>query len=209
MKIDKKLADVFRPSKERPAALRRMSGQLGMSYEAEEEYGMINLLKDFGLFRKGFRKKIHNLLHLRNEDLELDYNLFDYQYTIKAGNAVITRHQSVFFIQSKRFAVPEFQMRPEHFFHRIGTYLGMQDIDFVDHPVFSKKYLLQGPDEEMIRYKLDPKFRDYFSENEGWTVEGINYFLIFYRDRRLIAPAAFPHYYRKGMHIAQLLLEEA
>ncbi len=207
MKVDERLADLFRPNRKRPEDLRRVASRLGMSYAARDEYGTIKLLRDFRLFRLGFSKRIHNILHLRDEEGEMDIQLFDYRYTIKAGNAVVTRHQSVFFLQSKRFALPEFNMRPEHFFHRIGIFFGMQDIDFKDHPQFSQNYLLRGPDEEMIRHQLSPRFRDYFSEYDDWSVEGINYFLLLYRHKRLIAPAAFAPYLRKARYIAQLLLE--
>ncbi len=192
----------------RASAMQDVATSLGMSYRAKDEYGTRKLLGDFELFKRGGRKKVTNLMKKTEEDLELNTNIFDYQYTVSTGKSAVTLRQTVFFVQSKQLALPQFLLKPEHFFHRIGTYLGMQDIDFVDHPEFSRQYLLQGEDEDFIRRKLDADFRSYFTVEKNWTLEGLNYFLIFYRNKKRLAPEEIPEFYRKGKEIYQLIFEK-
>lgn len=192
----------------RAAAMKTVASHLGMSYRAKDEYGTRKLLGDFQLFRRGGRKKVTNLMKKKETDFDLETNIFDYQYTVSTGNSAATFRQTVFFVQSKQLALPQFLLKPEHFFHRIGTYLGMQDIDFVDHPKFSRQYLLQGEDEDLIRQKLTEDFRTYFTVEKNWTLEGLNYFLIFYRNKKRIPPEDLPEFYRKGKEIYNLLFEK-
>ncbi|MEM7379847.1 MAG: ABC-F family ATP-binding cassette domain-containing protein [Bacteroidota bacterium] len=56
--------------------------------------------------------------------------MFDYSYQRGKNNQKRTYRQTVFFVKSKKLGLPELFMKPESFFNMIGTYLGMQDIDF-------------------------------------------------------------------------------
>jgi hypothetical protein len=72
-------------------------------------------------------------------------------------------------------------MVPEKWYHRIGTYFGMQDIDFVEYPAFSHNYLLRGEDEAYIRHHFDhPEMIRYFDQQGFYSLEGMNYLMILY-----------------------------
>ena len=108
---------------------------LDAKFQKRDDYGQRNLLKDFSLFRQGHSRKIYNLI--TKTDSEKEMNIFDYHYVIQAGNTPVPVRQTVFFVNSKMLALPQFFMQPETFFHKIGQYLGMQDIDFEQFPKFS------------------------------------------------------------------------
>ena len=154
--------------------------KLSWPVHAEDEWGMIKWLLDFKLFKKGNRRKVCPLIILKNDDLEFT-SVFDYAYTISSQNSSRTFRQTVFFRYSKSLALPHFMMIPEKWFHRMGTYFGMQDIDFVQYPNFSHNYLLQGKDEEYIRYHFDhPELISYFDKQGFYSLEGMNYLMILY-----------------------------
>ncbi|HZV68348.1 MAG TPA: hypothetical protein VFG10_02360 [Saprospiraceae bacterium] len=153
---------------------------LGWSYKKEDEWGLIKWLLDFKLFRQGHRQKITPIIIHKSDDLGFTCS-FDYIYTISSGKSSHTYRQTVYFRYSKSLALPHFVMVPEKWYHRIGTYFGMQDIDFVQYPTFSKNYLLRGEDEEYIRYHFDnPEMVRYFDNQDLYSLEGMNYLMILY-----------------------------
>ncbi len=153
---------------------------LGWSYKKDDDWGMIKWLLDFKLFRQGHHHKISPMIIHESDDLGFTCS-FDYCYTIKSNNSSHTYRQTVYFRNSKALALPHFVMVPEKWYHRIGTYFGMQDIDFVQYPTFSKNYLLRGEDEDYIRYHFDnPDMVRYFDSQGFYSMEGMNYLMILY-----------------------------
>lgn len=153
---------------------------LSWDLKDKDEYGMIKWLLDFHLFKKGGNKKISPLLIHKKDDLEFS-SLFDYAYTVSTGKSSATFRQTVYFRYSKSLALPHFIMMPEKWYHRIGTYFGMQDIDFVEYPAFSHNYLLQGADEEYIRHHFDhPNMINFFNQQGFYSMEGMNYLMVLY-----------------------------
>ncbi|MDV7396619.1 hypothetical protein RZS08_34805, partial [Arthrospira platensis SPKY1] len=71
--------------------------QLGMKYQAADEWGVYRLLKDFRLFRRGGQRKITNLLSQREGWLESEAYIFDYRYVISTGKSSRVYKQTVFF----------------------------------------------------------------------------------------------------------------
>ena len=62
-------------------------------------------------------------------------------------------------------------MRPENLFDKIGAAIGFEDIDFDDHPEFSKAFILKGKNEEAIRHFFDAEMLELFTERQGIYVE--------------------------------------
>lgn len=190
---------------ERMAQLQQTAGELEMKFTEKDEYGMIALLRDFKLFEPGGRKAITNILSQSSPLLENKVNIFDYRYTVSTGKSSHSFDQTVFFLQSKLLSMPEMRLKPEHFFHRIGTWLGLvQDIDFDEYPKFSENYLLQGEDENQVRntMKKDEVIR-FFSFEKDWCLESVGFYLIFYQHNRLMKPHEIKEFHQRGMMLFQ------
>ena len=86
-----------------------------------------------------------------------------------------TYYQTFFFIQSKDLGLPEMLIYPEKFFHKVGSLLGMQDIDFEEWPEFSRKFLVQG-DEWGVRRLMDKDITKFFLSQKT-LVLGKHWFL--------------------------------
>lgn len=183
--------------------LQQIAGQLEMDYTYGDEWGLVRSLRDFQLFRKGRGRKISHLLFRKDDWLESTVRIFDYQY--KTGKNGRKHHQTVFFVESKKLGLPQFLMKPENLFHKIGSLLGMQDIDFEAYPKFSNNYLLRSADEEYIRHIMNEEVLHYFTIERNWTMEGINYYLIFYRSGKLFSARSIETFYKKGMEIVRML----
>lgn len=190
----------------RTQQLRHVAFHLDMDFQATDEWGIINYLRDFQLFRTGRSKRISNVIHKKDDWLDMETYIFDYRFLKGKGKHRSQRNQTVFFVQSKKMGLPHFLMKPETFFHRIGAYLGMQDIDFEEFPVFSERYLLRGEDEDYIRATMNEEILKFFSIERNWSLEGVNYYLILYSKNRLLAPKKIEHFYQKGMELYEMLL---
>lgn len=169
----------------------------------QDEFGEKALLSCFELFSKR-RGKIRNLCQSKSDVAEARYSIFDFKYTVAYGNTVRTFDQTVFFANSKKLGLPEFIMKPEHFGHKLGKYLGWDDINFENYPVFSDKYLLKGDDQDFIRHTFNDNVLRFFSNTSGWTVEAANYYLIFYSLDSLVPPNILHDFYRLGTGIVDL-----
>jgi hypothetical protein len=171
--------------KKRIEDFRACANALEWKYKAED-VGMLSWLLDFRLFRYGHRKKILPLIIKEEDDLSFTC-LMDYIYTVSTNNSSITYRQTVYFKYSKALALPHFIMIPEKWYHRVGTYFGMQDIDFVAYPEFSKNYLLRGEDEAYIRHHFDnPEMMRFFGLQDFYSMEGMNYLMILYIHNKIL-----------------------
>jgi len=199
----------------RARAVAEIADSLNLSYTPTDEFGLINLLKDFKLYKtSGRRKQISNIMSEKSELNEVDIRIFDFEYTgIKTKPLGIERsvkdfRQTVFFVQSKKLTLPKFYMEPERFFHKASTFLGIDDIDFEAYPAFSDQYWLKGKDEAAIRESMKEEILRFFTIEKYWNLEAINYYLIFYSKNRLFFGEQLEILYKKGKQIVEMFSED-
>ena len=195
--------------------------QMGMEFSANGDSALLNQLDPtFDLFSKAerafelglLRTGITNVLHGDSEQLgygeEFEVRTLDFTY--QSGKGTIS--QTVICFRSSQLSLPDFSMRPEYFFHKIGSKLGSQDIDFESHPTaaeFSKKYLLRGEGEQKIRALFTDKVLTFFAANpDEVCVEGSGDQLILYRDGKIIEPEDIPAFMKEGFEVFRLFTQE-
>jgi len=188
----------FLMSGRRTEAIRNLAYRLGMDYEESDEWGLKKLLKDFHLFRKGHSRRIENLMIHEDPLLDSTFRVFDYRYVVSSNNSTRVFKQTVFFVDSKKLGLPTFWMKPENFFHRIGSLLGIEDIDFEEFPEFSNQYWLKGENEEFIRASMNEDVIKFFTVEKNWSLEGVNYFMILYQRDKLLPIRQIHDFYDKG-----------
>lgn len=190
----------------RAAHFRNLARELKMSYSETDDWGLMELLSDFELRQKGRRHKISNILRSVDEFMELDISIFDYEYVVGRNRKRNTKRQTVFFFRSRALGLPEIYMKPENFLHRLANYLNLsQDIDFEEFPKFSKQYLLQGEDEDYIRHTMNDKVLEFFTTEKGWTLEAVNFFLVFHKQDKLLKPWEVKRLYKKGLKLHEII----
>lgn len=193
----------------RSKQLETLAGKLGMDFSRKDDFGMVKKLGNFQLFKKGSSRKIINLMTADDSWLESSYAIFDYRFTIQHGKSASTHFQTVFFMDSKKLALPQFLLKPEHFFHRIGKYLNwVQDIEFEAHPDFSEKYLVQSDFPNMLKGMMKEEVVQFFTIEDKWSLEGLNYYLIFYQNQKRLPIETIRSFHKKGLYLAKLLQEE-
>lgn len=195
----------------RSNVLRRLAGELEMTFQVEDPFHDLALLRHFRFYRRSNRtRKLYNILSRQSELLENTLQIFDLEWVVSNGKSSRTFQQTTLFLRSKDLMLPDFYLRPEHFLHRIGTWLGMQDINFVEYPDFSRSNLLRGEDEELIRdLVVKPEFAKMFRINREWFVEGMGYYLVLYQQHRLLNPNEIRDLVVRAMELFAVLRESA
>lgn len=191
--------------------LAELGRKLDFSFNEEDDFDLLTQLQDFQLFGKGRNRSIKRVLRHQHGLMDFDISIFDYQYTKWSERNTAKNkmtYQTVFFIQSQQLSLPEILLQPETFMYKIGEILGFKDIDFVRFPKFSGQYRLTGGDEEYIRHHFTDEVLNYFTINKGWTVEGLGFYLVIYRQGLLIPSAQIEEFYQQGQQVFGLLSDE-
>lgn len=165
--------------KARTEAFQAAAEDLGLEFHPTGDPVVQEAIGHLRLFNQGHARRIQNMLSGQTDDIEIA--IFGYRFVTGGGKNQQTHNQTVISFQSPNLSLPNFELRPEHLFHKIGQALGYKDIDFDSHPVFSKRFLLRGPDEATIREFFKPELLEFFESHQGVSVEASGDRLIYYR----------------------------
>jgi len=151
--------------KERKEQLGAVASRLGFEFSPESQPQMAEHLAHFRLFSQGHSKKAWNVMNGRAGDVKVQ--IFDYTYTTGGGKSSRTWAQTVFLFESGRLRLPAFSLRPQGFWDKIAGAFGQQDIDFEANPEFSRAYVLQGRDEDLVRTLFSEPVVAYYTRHPG------------------------------------------
>ena len=126
---------IFEFEKKRTEKFKLVAEQLGLPSYPKGDDSLIESLSSFHLFSQGHSEKFRNMLHGVTE--HVDVAIFGYEYTVyPGGQHAHTFRQNVIYFRSPALNLPQFALRPENLFDKIGDVFGGQDIDFESHPKF-------------------------------------------------------------------------
>lgn len=174
-----------RAAKKRTADLMEAAESMGLVFQTDGD-GLLSRFGSFKLFSRGRGQRISNIVSGDAGDVAIA--IFDYRYTTGSGKNSTTHNQTVVSFVSPNLMTPDFLVRPQGFFDRVGSALGFQDIDFDTHPEFSNMFVLQGSDEAAIRAFMVPRILELFETKKGICLEADRDTLFFYNARSLAKP---------------------
>jgi hypothetical protein len=185
--------------KKRTEKMALAAAEMGMPFYPKGDDALVGELENFQLVKQGRSKKTRNMLHGESSNVEV--GIFDYRYTVGFGKNSRTDKQTVVYFQSAALDCPDFALRPERFFHKVGSLFGYQDFDFESHPKFSSNYILRGTSEYRIREVFTDAILDSFEDHPGLCVEGQGSRLIFYRTSKRIKPEDLRSFLNEGFEV--------
>jgi hypothetical protein len=165
--------------------LERVAAQLSFTFHGSDDGSFQQSLPKFKLFARGKYGALDNRIGGQFGAVML--TVCDYRYRVPSGKHTSTHHQTIVCLGKPGSSLPVFWLQPEHIFHKIGSWFGLQDIDFPDHPVFSASYLLQGHDESAIQAHFTREVIEYFEMRSDLCVEANDNQLLVYRQSVLVA----------------------
>ncbi len=172
--------------RKRSQSFAQLAKELYFDFVEEDSIESIPDHEHFPLLNHGHHRGIINKMYSllsNNEPV-----IFGYKYTVGSGKNSTTFKQTVGWFAHRK-PLPVFQLTPENILHKIAEAFGSKDIDFHEHPLFSKNYQLQGDDiNGQISNLFSDSVLDYFERNKGLSLEsGPSGLLIYFADRRLSA----------------------
>jgi hypothetical protein len=195
-------------AQKRKGELEALAGELGLDFFPEGDSSVSAVLSKLRLFDRGRSKKFMNMMTGNANGVRIA--IFEYRYTTGGGKNQHTHQQTVISFESENLALPFFELRPEHMFHKIGQAFGYKDIDFESHPVFSRRYLLRGPNESGIRDLFTPELLSFFEDqSKGICVEAGNARLIFYRAGKRLKPEQIRDFMSEGFGVYSMLKQRS
>ena len=187
----------------RGEALQTAAGGMKFTFQAKADPRIVDRLEHFHLFSQGRRKRIANVLQGRAGDV--DVLVFDYRYVTGGGQHSRSWRQTVILFESDEMRFPNFALRPENLFHKIGQVFGYQDIDFDSHPEFSKRYLLKGENESAVRSTFSADTLAFYESDQKLSTEAAGGQLIHYRAAKLVPPNDISEFIKQGVRVLTLL----
>ena len=188
-----------RLEKARSIRFQAVADELGLQFYPNGDTAIQNAIGQLRLFNQGHGRKTRNMLSGRTEDVDLA--IFGYRYKTGSGKHQHTHQQTVISFRSPHLSLPEFELRPEHMFHKIGQAFGYEDIDVDSHPEFSKRYVLRSRNEGAIRDLFTPEILEFFESQKGVSVEGTQDRLIYYRAGKRIDPEEVRSFMEEGFRV--------
>lgn len=197
---------------QRTREVESLSKTLNLPFMENDSIGLGQQLQHFSLFRKGrrtmFRRsKVSNII--RGNVGETDVYLFDYTYVVSTGKSSRRITQSVFFANDKKWYLPNFTLRPERWWHKILSGLGIQkDINFEENPRFSDNFWLKSEFEGIVREKFTPNLQQFLLEKPPVHLEGENYYLLAYKPGKKLKPSEAKQYFETCCELTRLMQTE-
>ena len=180
--------------------------EMGLQSFPDGDSELMNRFAGFKLFSRGRARKMKNVI--QGDSGEVKIAIFDYQFTTGNGKQTQTHYQSVVSLQSNEIQCPGFTMRPENMFDKIGSVIGLKDINFDTHPNFSKMFVLKSSDEPGIREYFKPPLLEFFETKKGISVEAAHGALFFYRPRKKIKPEEVKDYLSQAYEVYGALVDQ-
>lgn len=181
--------------RKRTGALELVARDLGFTFIKNGSAFLEESFTLLHLFEQGHGKRIRNVMSGRFEDV--DVLLFDYRYTTGGGRNQTTIELTVAAYRTPGAAIASFELRPEHFFHKIGQAFGYKDIDIDTYPQFSKRYLLRGEDEQAVRDCFKQQTLEMLEFDPGWSIEAAGQWMVLYRSNRRVKPGQIGEFLEK------------
>jgi MFS superfamily sulfate permease-like transporter len=85
--------------------------------------------------------------------------------------------------------IPDFALEPEGLFTKLFESINGTDIDFENHPKFSKKYYLRGVNENLVRNFFNRPLIEFLENREDVHIESHHNRILFYKKRNTLDPS--------------------
>lgn len=150
--------------KRREEAFRALATRLGCRFYAKDPFGLSARYESyFPTLQQGSRRYAYNVI-----DGALDgrrMHLFDHHHetysTNSKGHRQTHHHYRTFLCLEHDADLGRMEVRPEHFFDKIGAFFGFDDVDF-ESAEFSRKYHVKAEDRKLAYDVFHPKMIEFF-----------------------------------------------
>lgn len=189
--------------KERKLEFINIAYELNMSISDKVDRSFRDRLKPLQRFKRSRHEKFKNILHENGNNVELVF--FECFRGHRGGNSEDMERrvmEGIFHFTSSDLDLPCFSLHEaEELQQMFVSALGYKDINFENHPAFSKKYLLNGDNELAVKQLFSEKMISFLEKLDGINIEGSGNQLIVYRPYARIEASKFKKYKQEAAEI--------
>ncbi|MBX9696848.1 MAG: STAS domain-containing protein, partial [Alphaproteobacteria bacterium] len=164
----------------REDVLRKLASELGFSYTDFSK----NITSNFGKLSADHSVVKYEGNVMRKQDNNLTYSISDLSIVMGGDFKAGVSNLTVLSVSNLHYGIPLFAMKEEKLFDQSF----LSDIDFDDHPKFSKMYRLVGFSEAQVRQFFTKDLIHYFETHDLYTIESLGSELIVYRQAKVASP---------------------
>jgi hypothetical protein len=150
----------------RQEELRALAARLGWQYDPGKDSAHDDRYGHFSVFKQGGSRYAYNTLRgpLVVDGQTWRAQMGDYHYTTTSHNGKTTTTQthrfSYLIVTTPFVGTPELTIRREHLFHKIGGFLGFDDIDF-ESAEFSGRFHVKSTDKRYAYDVVHPRMMEF------------------------------------------------
>jgi len=162
--------------KQRRVDLLALSGRFGMSFDPGHDREHEHRFGHFEVFSRGFGRSAYNTMRGQVEvgGRAMGCVMGDYTYKTREGSGknrrTVTHRFSYCLVETPWLTMPNLLIRREHFFDKVGSAFGFDDIDFESN-AFSQKYFVKSPNKKFAYDICHPRMIEWFLETEPSGVD--------------------------------------
>jgi len=127
-----------------------------------------------------------NLMEKYSEDAKIEVS--DITVTEILFASKDDTHITVIHLSDTDLLIPEFALEPESLHTKLSEVSGGRDIDFTEHPEFSKRYYLRGDDEQVVRSFFSGPVIQFLESHDEMHIECHKHRLLIFKKRDLMTP---------------------
>jgi len=127
-----------------------------------------------------------NLMEKYSEDAKIEVS--DITVTEILFASTEDTHITVVHLSDIDLMIPDFALEPESLHTKLSEVSGGKDIDFKEHPEFSKMYYLRGDDEEAVRNFFGGSVIQFLESHDEMHIECHKHRLLIFKKRDLMTP---------------------
>ena len=171
-------------AKKRRMALEAWAASRGFSFDPSNDHQMDDRYPEFSCLRQGDDRYAYNVME--GHSAERPVSAFDYHYethsTDSKGHRTTHNHYFSAVIVQTGLPLKPLVIREEHFFDKVGEFLGFDDIDF-ESTEFSKEFFVKSPDRRWAFDVIHQETMEFLLASPRFTLEFQGSDAIAYRDR--------------------------
>lgn len=176
----------YQKASPRQQRIKKIAANNGWMYTQEEQVDSIELL-EFDFFRSRPIEYKMNVIGGEFEGSNVDWEISDITFDEGAMLSKEVYKTTVQLVHLNR-EIPSFVLEQEGIFDKIFDRvlsINSQDIDFVSHPIFSKKLKLTGEDEQAVRGLFTSDLIEFLESEEIYHIECNGNALIIFKSLRI------------------------
>lgn len=188
---------------ERQSDLQQVAEKQGFRYKKKFQNDRLDIeIKAFDLFKGKKRKRLKNYLSKKDDTINGQISLFDFNKDSDVGKKITT----CVLIQSAYLNLPKFIVRPKKTTEKLSEFFLSKEVGLVGFPFFNRKYAIRCLDLEAIQHLFTQQLVNLMVNDKNLWLEGNEDYLLLYEKNKLKSPETLIPFYDFGREMVDIML---